>query len=403
VSRHIPAVPEISARGLRLALFSDTYAPQINGVAHTLERLAREVRARGGEVRIFTASDPVALPDPHVVRLPSVAFWAYKELRLAPPISRRALREVRAWRPTLIHAATPFGIGLSARAAARQLGIPFVSSYHTHFSAYVRFYNLGALETISWSYLRWFHNGGARTFVPSRAIREELGLKGFGSLRVWPRGVDTARFRPTFRSRELRARMGAASDDVVVAAYVGRLAPEKGIDVAIEAMRIALERMPGRLVFALAGDGPYEAHCRAVAPPGSHFAGRLTGDDLSRFYASADLFLFPSTTDTFGNVLLEAMASGLPIVGADVATTPELVSAQRGALFTPADPQAMADRIVELASDAVRRRAMSGHAAAFAESCSWSRVWDGLLGDYREVANAPESGATRRTAALGAD
>ena len=392
---HIPAVPEISARGLRLALFSDTYAPQVNGVARTLERLAREVRARGGEVRIFTASDPAALPDPHVVRLPSVAFWAYKELRLAPPISPRALREVRAWRPTLIHAATPFGIGLSGRAAARQLGIPFVSSYHTHFSAYVRFYNLGALETISWGFLRWFHNGGVRTFVPSLAIAAELEAKGFSTLRVWPRGVDTARFNPSFRSPGVRARAGAPSDDVVVAAYVGRLAPEKGIDVAIEAMRIAMQRMPGRLVFALAGDGPYEAHCRAVAPPGSHFAGRLMGDDLSRFYASADLFLFPSTTDTFGNVLLEAMASGLPVVGADVATTPELVASDRGALFAPGDPEAMAARIVELAGDTLRRRAMAARAAAFAESCSWARVWDGLIGDYLELLDG-----TRR-AALG--
>lgn len=378
-------MPQVSARGLRLALFSDTYAPQVNGVARTLERLALEVRARGGEVRIFTASDPSALPDPHVVRLPSVAFWAYRELRLAPPISPRALREVRDWRPTLIHAATPFGIGLSGRSAARQLGIPFVSSYHTHFSAYVRFYNLGALETLSWGFLRWFHNGGLRTYVPSGAIRDELAAKGFTDLQLWPRGVDTSRFSPSFRSRETRARLGASSDDVVVAAYVGRLAPEKGIDVAIEAMRIALERMPGRLVFALAGDGPYEEHCRAIAPPGSHFVGRLGGDELSRFYASADLFLFPSTTDTFGNVLLEAMASGLPVVGADVATTPELVGADRGALFPSADAHAMADRIVAIASDTLRRRAMSARATRFAEECSWARVWDGLMGDYLDV------------------
>ena len=378
-------MPEHSARGLRLALFSDTYAPQINGVTRTLERLAREVTARGGDVRVFTASDPGAVPDLDVVRLPSVAFWAYRELRLAPPLSPRALREVRAWRPTLLHAATPFGIGLSGRAAARQLGIPFVSSYHTHFSAYVKFYNLGALEGASWSFLRWFHNGGLRTFVPSRAIARELEGKGFRTLRVWPRGVDTERFSPAWRSAAMRARAGAGSDDVVVAAYVGRLAPEKGIDVAIEAMRIALARLPGRLVFALAGDGPYEAHCRAVAPPGSVFVGRLTGDELSAFYASADLFLFPSTTDTFGNVLLEAMASGLPIVGADVATTPELVGAERGVLFPPGDPHAMADRIVALAEDALRRRAMSASAAAWARECSWGRVWDGLLAEYHDV------------------
>jgi glycosyltransferase involved in cell wall biosynthesis len=160
--------------------------------------------------------------------------------------------------------------------------------------------------------------------------------------------------------------------------------------------------MPGRLVFALAGDGPYEEHCRAVAPAGSHFAGRLVGEALSRFYASADLFLFPSTTDTFGNVLLEAMASGLPVVGADVATTPELVGPDRGTLFAPGDPHAMADRIVELAMDASRRRAMAARAADYAETCSWSRVWDGLIGDYLEVLGSATGGAARRRSTIGA-
>lgn len=375
------------ARELRLALFSDTYAPQVNGVARTLERLVAAVRARGGEARVFTTTDPDALPDGAVRRAASIPFWAYPQLRIAAPVGGGAWRDLRAWRPTLVHAATPFGMGLAGRRAATRLGIPFVSSYHTHFSAYVRFYRLGLLERPTWSFMRWFHNGGARTFCPSRAIAAELDAHGFDNLRIWPRGIDTARFNPGYRSEALRGRLGADAGTTIVA-YVGRIAPEKGLDLALEAMRKVNAAEPGRIAFALAGDGPYEAHCRAAAPPGTVFMGRIVGEDLSAFYASADIFIFPSVTDTFGNVLLEAMASGLGVVGAEYGTTTELLADGRGLTFPAGDSDAMAARILDLVRLPDERAAVSARARAYTEQASWEAIFDELITEYIMVQRA---------------
>lgn len=378
------------AEGLRLALFTDTFPPQVNGVARTLERLAAAVRDRGGEVRVFTPADPEAQEEREdVVRFPSMTFWAYPQLRLSAPAARRAERELRAWRPTLVHAATPFGVGLAGRSAARALGIPLVTSYHTSFSAYASFYRLGVLSNPGWAFLRWFHNSGLRTYVPTRAIATEIEGHGFERVAIWSRGIDGHRFSPAFRSAEVRRSLGAGEDDVLVT-YVGRIAIEKGLDVAVDAMRLVRERAEGRrIVFAIAGGGPYEAQMRKLAPEGTHFAGMLGGDALSRFYAAGDVFVFPSLTDTFGNVLLEAMASGVPVLGADAGPTRELLGVDepgdvaRGAIFAGGDAAAMADAIVALAADPARRALLHERGLAFAARNSWGAVFDALVRDYR--------------------
>jgi len=376
---------------LRLALFTDTYPPQINGVSRTLERLANAVRDRGGEARVYTTTDPqTSAFDPLVWRRPSVPFWAYPQLRLAAPVRGAAYRDLRAWRPTLIHSATPFGMGLAGRASARTLDVPMVTSYHTSFSEYAKFYRLGALSALGWAFFRWFHNSGARTYVPTHAVRAELEAYGFQRLAIWGRGVETHSFSPQFRSASWRERLGA-DDRTVVVAYVGRLAAEKGLDVALGAMHrlqafAAADASP-RIVFGLAGDGPYADYCRRAAPPppSVHFVGRLTERNLHDFYASADLFVFPSTTDTFGNVLLEAMASGLPVIGADVGPTRELLAAGGGVTFPPGDAESLASMIRSLASDPGLRRSLADRGQAFAATCSWDHIFDDLVEDYRRV------------------
>jgi glycosyltransferase involved in cell wall biosynthesis len=372
---------------LRLALFTDSYVPQLNGVALLLGRLVEAVRARGATVRVYTTSDPGGAEADDVRRWPSVAFWAYPEHRLALPTQPRVRRELRAWRPTVVHAASPFGMGLAARAAARALRVPFVTSYHTNWSAYSSFYQMGALRGTAWHYLRWFHNGGARTYCPTRAVEDELAARGFRHMALWSRGVDCTRFNPSFRSTALRARLGIA-DDTVLAIYVGRLGAEKGLGVALEGMREVMRVAPGRVQCAIAGDGPYADEARRIAPPGTIFMGRLTGDALSEFYASADLFMFPSTTDTFGNVLLEAMASGLPVVGADVGPTRELLAEHTGVTFAPADPVAFAHQVLELTTNVARRARLARNALGFAQRCTWDRVWDALVDDYCAVMTA---------------
>lgn len=377
----------VDARGLRLAIFTDTYAPQVNGVARTLERLVQAVEARGGAVRVETVDDPDAAPDARVVEWPSRPFWAYPQLRMAAPRRAAVIAGLERWRPTLIHAATPFGIGLAGRSAARSLGVPLVTSYHTCFSEYLRHYGLTALDAIAWPYLRWFHNSGRRTFAPSQLVATQLEGQGFDGVRIWSRGVDPVRFHPRFRSSEMRTAMGAGEDELVVA-YVGRLAPEKGVHTALEAMHAVMAEHGGRVRFAIAGDGPDEARCRALAPAGTWFAGSLRGRALSEFYASADLFVFPSTTETFGNVVLEAMASGLPVVAPDTGATLELAHDATAALFRGGSAGSLGAVTDALLRDPERRAQLRAAGLALAAVHTWDTVWDGLLAEYHTVALA---------------
>ena len=381
--------------GVRLALFTDTYAPQVNGVARTLERLVQALRERGGEVLVCTTTDQDADRNVDagagVVRYRGRPFWAYPQLQLAWPSSRDVIARLHAFRPTIIHAATEFGVGLAGRRAARRLGVPFVSSYHTSFTAYAAHYGLGALAAPGWAFLRWFHNGGLRTYCPTRAIVQEVEAHGFERCAVWSRGVDTTRFSPRFRSPAFRANAGA-SDDMIVAAYVGRLAPEKGVSVALDAVRLAMEARPDRFRLVVVGDGPSDHDARAAAPRGSTFTGRLEGQALSEAYASSDVLLFPSTTDTFGNVILEAMASGTPVIGADVGPTRETLLPGRG-WVAPADaPEAFAERLIALADDRIALRVMRDDALAHAGTRSWRAVWEALFADYLTLQAAAASG-----------
>ena len=374
----------VDARALRLAVFSDTYPPQVNGVARTLERLVGAVEERGGTVRVFTVNDPEAVSLQNVERYPSVPFWAYKQLRMAWPGQSRVNAAVAAFRPTLVHAATEFGVGMAGRRAARTLGVPFVSSYHTSFTAYAQFYKLGLLAKPGWTFLRWFHNIGLRTYCPTQAIVDEVNAQGFTNTTVWSRGVDAERFSPRYRSNELRARIGA-SDDTLVVSYVGRVAAEKGLDVAMQALRVANDARPGRIKFIGVGDGPYEAELHRQAPTGSWLPGKLLGDSLSEAFASGDVFLFPSTTDTFGNVLLEAMSSGMPVVGADVGPTREQMAPDRGWLIKPGDSAAFAQALIALVDDRATLVTARERALAFAASKTWKSVWDTLIADYLTV------------------
>ncbi len=381
----------IDASALRLALFTDTYPPQVNGVARTLERLVDAVEARGGTARVFTVEDPEATSTPHTQRYPSVRFWAYDQLRAAWPRSRRVREDVEAFAPTLVHAATEFGVGLAGRRAARALDVPFVSSYHTSFTSYARFYKLGVLARPGWSFLRWFHNSGRRTYCPTQAIVDEVNAEGFTNTAVWSRGVDTERFSPRFRSMALRESI-QADDETLVIAYVGRLAAEKGLGVGLEAVRRVQAARPGRVRFVAVGDGPLTADVRRLAPSGSWLPGKLLGQALSEAYASADVFLFPSVTDTFGNVLLEAMASGLPVVGADVGPTREQLHPDRGWLVSAGDPRAFTDALIALVDDRSRLREARAAALAFAASKTWGSIWDQLIGDYLTVHRARPGG-----------
>ncbi len=382
-------------RGLRVALVTDTFAPQLNGVTRTLDRLVAALEADGGTVHVETVTDPAAEQDPRIHRTRSIPFWAYPEMRISTPGAGAMAERLEAFQPDLVHLTTPFGVGIAGMLAARTLGLPTVTSYHTSYPQYLHHYGLRVLDRIAWPWLRWFHNASRRTYAPSRWIASELTRNGVERVALWSRGVDTARFDPSNRSETLRRRLGVPSGGALVA-YVGRIAPEKGIDVALDAMRRLAVRWGDRVRFALAGDGPAVAGARLRAPDGTTFTGSLAGEDLGAFYASSDVLLFPSTTDTFGNVVLESLASGTPVVAADHGLAAELVD--HGAVLTfpggdAAGLEAQVSRLLhdDALADRLRRR---GRAVALGRD--WNAVWSALFSDYRRV--IADSAQDRRAA-----
>ncbi|MGH9885847.1 MAG: glycosyltransferase family 4 protein [bacterium] len=382
----MPSSSAPASPSLRVAIFTDTFAPQMNGVARTLGRLATELDRRGYAARVYATTDPRSAPSPAVERWSSVPFWLYPELRLANPKSALVERSLRRWNPTLVHVATPFGLGLAGTKAARRLGIPVASSYHTSFGEYAKFYGLGALAGPGWRYLRWFHNRTRRTYVPTAAISDDLRSRGFEQLRVWPRGVDADAFSAGCRSDELR-RSWLADDDTVVVSYVGRIAKEKSVDVAVDALRRLADRKKN-IVPVIVGDGPLEAEIRARAPKGTIFTGRLSGAALSAAYASSDVLVFPSTTDTFGNVILEGMASGLAVIAADVPQTREVCGHVHAELFEAGNVAGLADQLERVVSDRESREALKRGSLRHAAACGWKAVFDALFADYEDVIRA---------------
>jgi glycosyltransferase involved in cell wall biosynthesis len=333
---------------------------------------------------VFTTTDPDVRSDADgITRWNSVPFWAYPQVRLAAPRVAEAKAALEEWRPDLVHVATEFGMGIAGRAAARALRIPLVTSYHTSFTAYAEFYNLGALAGWGWRYFRWFHSAAARTFAPTDAIKAEVEAHGFSRVGVWGRGVDGDRFDPAFRNLAWRRELGIA-DDALVVLYVGRIAKEKGLEHALRAMHELAADAPA-IRFVFVGDGPYTDELRAAAPPTAIFTGRLSGVPLSTAYASSDVFLFPSVTDTFGNVLLEAMASALVVVAADAGNTRELVGDNRGRIVQVAEHGALSSVLRQLLVDAHARAALRDAAQRWARERTWTQVWNALFAEYQQV------------------
>jgi glycosyltransferase involved in cell wall biosynthesis len=363
---------------MRVALITETFLPNVNGVVTTLCRLLEHLRDHGHEALLLAPEGgPTSYAGAEIIAMRGMPIPSYPELRLTPPQLGMTAR-LRRFRPDVVHLAGTVALGVAGRHAARQIRAPLVSAYHTDFPAYTAHYGIGFLRDWLYSYLRWVHNSCAVTLCPSSATIAELRAHGFRRLRRWARGVDTARFHPSRRSEAWRAAVGAGPDERVLL-YVGRLAPEKRVELLAD----ALTHLPNtRLV--LVGDGPARpALERRLAGTSAHFAGYLRGDELAAAYASSDMFVFPSDTETFGQVIQEAMASGLPVVAARAGGAIDLVRDEvSGALFTPGSAADLRRHVVELLAAPELAAAMGLAGRAAAEKSSWPRVMDQLLGHY---------------------
>src|SRR5262249_8971044 len=276
---------------------------------------------------------PPASPDAHLVR--SVALPFYKELHLPLPPFGRVREAIREFEPDVVHIATEATLGLRVLHDALAHKRAIVSSFHTNFDQYSAHYRVGFAGGLIWRYLRWFHNQTRETYVPSRSTIKDLERRGFERLVLWPRGVDSALFRPDRPARdELRKRLGFAPDDVVVT-YVSRIAAEKNVGFLADALECLSQDRP-RTRFLFVGDGPARADLEARMGARAVFVGYKTGDELADHYAAGDLFAFTSLTETFGNVILEAMASGLAVVALQAGGVGDTVRAGETGVLVPA-------------------------------------------------------------------
>jgi glycosyltransferase involved in cell wall biosynthesis len=326
---------------------------------------------------------------------------------VASPLRLREMFERDA--PHLVHIATEGPLGWAALVAAATLNLPVASSFHTNYDHYLKHYGIGGLERLLFAYLRWFHNQTSVTLVPSEATRQRLLADGVRRVEIWSRGVDSQTFHPRHRDPALRASLGIEPHDVLLI-YVGRLAPEKNLPALLSAF-VRLREMvePGvreRLRLALVGDGPLTGTIQSQQLPGVILAGERHGTALSRWYASGDVFAFPSCSETFGNVVLEAQASGLPVVGFDSQAVNERVTHDVDGLLVPRDGD-LAAALHQLCVDRAAREKFGAAARAKAERQDWQPIFDDLETRYRQLligrVSLPPAPAPNASARAGLD
>jgi glycosyltransferase involved in cell wall biosynthesis len=345
---------------MRYAIVTETYPPEVNGVALTVQGLEQGLRARGHEVSLVRprqASESADVPGkPHELLVRGAPLPRYPGLRLGLPATRRLTAEWQKTRPDAIYVATEGPLGWSALRAARRLGIPASTGFHTRFDEYMRDYGAAFLAQTALRWMRRFHNGADATLVPTRELQAFLQENGFNGVALLPRAVDTKLFDPARRDHALREQWGVGEDGLV-AIYVGRIAAEKNLDLAVRAFRELQKSRPDAR-FVWVGDGPARAKLQHDNPD-FIFCGIQRDAVLARHFASGDLFVFPSHSETFGNVTLEAMASGVPTVAFDYGAAREhLRDNVHGAAIADGDDEGFVRAVVRIGTDTALRAGM---------------------------------------------
>jgi phosphatidylinositol alpha 1,6-mannosyltransferase len=381
---------------MRIAYFTESSLPHVDGVSLTLARLFEFLAGRGVEFRVFSPFTPgLTVPwSDRAVRVASVPFPLYRAYRVSVPGLRGLGRAVAAFRPDLVHVAIPTPAGAWARRYARRAGIPAVATFHTDFVSYFRYYGAPRLERLGWWLLRRFYDGFAAVYAPSATAAGMLRGHGVANVRIWARGVDADLFSPARRDPALRCELGisAARPGLL---FVSRIVREKDVADLVAAVRVLQTR--GRAFrLIVVGDGPLRSALERQLP-GACFAGARHGADLARWYASADVFVLPSTTETFGNVVLEAQAAALPAVVVDRGGPRDVIRpGETGLVARANDPTDLADRLEPLLRDADLRSRMGAAARQRALSMDWDSVNESLLVSYRALLQADRDGPRAR-------
>ena len=373
---------------MRICLATDTFLPEINGVTTVLATMRRELRNRGHDVLVLApryGGEPEIEPD--VIRLASIPCPGYRQVHLSWPWGRGLHHLLDQFQPHIVQAVTEGPLGSFGRSYALKRKLPLATSFHTDFPRYAREYlgEWAVRPTQRW--LRHFHQRAALTMTPSANTRQELFALGVPAPVVWGRGVDTSWFHPNRRSSIRRQERGG--DHKVHVLHVGRLAVEKDVDTLVASFQQAKAALGDQAVFCVAGDGPRVNMVREALPFARHY-GFLNRVEVADLYADADLFVFPSPTETCGLVVLEALSSKVPVIGAAAGGVPEnVLSGLTGTLVAPRQPAAFAGAIVNLVTHESIRYPMSEAARAFAIARDWSREIDSLETLFQSIAHSP--------------
>ena len=365
-----------------LAIVTETWPPEVNGVAHTIKHLVDGLRQRDQYTiqlvrpRQQTDGDPASEDNFQELFTRGATLPFYKEVRVGLPHFFKLRNAWKKNRPDVVQLVTEGPLGYSAMWAAKSLNIPLISDFHTNFDQYSQYYNLRFAFKVASVYLRHFHNATRRTLVPTTELAAQLAKTGYKNLAIVERGIEADLFNPEKRSEALREKLGVKPKQLLVT-LVTRLAQEKNIDLAFKAFREIQKEVPDAH-FMLVGDGPERERLEAANPDCS-FAGMQRGEDLAAHYASGDLFLYPSTSETFGNVIIEAMASGLPVVTYDYAAAHKYIQSAHNGLTVPLhDEAAFISISASAACETNLRNTLGKEARKTAQTLSWNSVVDRL-------------------------
>lgn len=370
---------------MKIAIFTDTFDPDINGVARTLKRFTDYLNGQNITFKIFapkTGANEYA--SSHIHRFKSLSFFLYPECRLAFPNLLHIKTELQNFSPDLIHVATPFNIGLCGAYYAKKLNIPLVGSYHTDFDHYLQFYNLEFLSKFVWKYMHWFHRPFKKLFVPSNETLDQLKRHGFMNLEIWGRGVDCNLFHPHYDKQMVRERYGIQKKYLLT--YVGRLAPEKDVNTLLTVANSIPAEINEQIQWLMIGDGPLREEMQKEAPANMIFTGYLKGEQLAEVYSASDLFVFPSPTETFGNVVLESLASCTPAIGANSGGVKNIIQeGATGFLCEPGNVQQFTNAILQLIQNDSLRNQMGIAGRQYASTQKWDTIFENLLWSYSDV------------------
>lgn len=377
---------------LRVALFTGNYNHIKDGVSLTLNRLVKFLEEQGIPVLVFgpTVKEPALDHNGRLVSVPSIRMpvSGRGEYRVPIGMSEEAKKELEDFNPTLVHIATPDRAGYKALLWAQKNNVQVVGSYHTHFTSYFKYYGLTPIEFLAWRYLSWFYNSCTHVYVPSQSMIDELKTHGFDEgMKIWARGVNTKLFSPEKRDMEWRRAAGFEDDDIVVT-FVSRLVWEKELDTFRHSVQQVASKN-SKVKPLVVGDGPAMDELQKLMPE-AHYTGFLDGEDLARAYASSDVFLFPSHTETFGNVTLEAMSSGLPCLVADATGSKSLVEhGVNGGLAEPENKADFTKKLSIIVSDQDLRDRMKKASREKALKYEWDEINGRLVQNYKEALELP--------------